>query len=124
MGLAIIKPSGWEYAEVTSTPTPTLNPTFAFGDWTQCVHFPTEIHWELLEAGKIPDWNLKRHEHDVQWVSKRTWAFRSSIELGDGMVENKSQGKGKKVEIEFESLDTFATVYLVCPSSSPSLSLS
>lgn len=127
MGVSIIEPSGWEYAGVTSTTIPTPTPTSqsqsqsstpnrTFGDWTKCVHFPTEIHWELLEAGKIPDWNLKRHEHDVQWVSKRTWAFRSTLEIGDAVPG----GKGKKVEIEFESLDTFATVYLV---SSPAHSM-
>lgn len=104
MAVAIIKPTKWEYAEVTSAA-----PTLSGAEWTACKHFPTEIHWELLEAGKIPDWNVGRAEHEVQWVSKRTWAFRSVLDLGN--VDLKSGNK--QVEIEFESLDTFATVYLV-----------
>ena len=96
-----LKPSKWEYAEL-KTP-----PQVEGAEWVPCKHFPTEIHWELLDAGKIPDWNIGRAEHDVQWVSKRNWAFRSVIDLRGVDV------KGKRVEIEFESLDTFATVYLV-----------
>jgi beta-mannosidase len=101
MALISLKPAKWEYAELTTPPQ------VEGADWTPCKHFPTEIHWELLDAGKIPDWNVGRAEHDVQWVSKRTWAFRSVIDLSG------VDPKGKKVEIEFESLDTFATVYLV-----------
>lgn len=103
MALSTIKPSGWQYADITSTSRDAL----LDAEWNQCKHFPTEIHWELLEAGKIPDWNVGRAEHDVQWVSKRTWAFKSKLDFGGVKVD------GKRVEIEFESLDTFATVYLV-----------
>lgn len=104
MALVSLKPTKWEYAEVTSAA-----PALDGADWVSCKHFPTEIHWELLEAGKIPDWNIGRAEHDVQWVSKRTWAFKSQVDLSGVDCE------GKRVEIEFESLDTFATVYLVSP---------
>ena len=103
MALISLKPSEWEYAEL-KTP-----PQVEGAEWVSCKHFPTEIHWELLDAGKIPDWNIGRAEHDVQWVSKRNWAFRGVIDLSGVDV------KGKRVEIEFESLDTFATVYLVGP---------
>jgi beta-mannosidase len=103
MTLQSLKPTSWEYAEL-----PSISPSTE-GDWVKCKHFPTEIHWELLEAGKIPDWNIGRAEHDIQWVSKRFWAFRSILDL------NNVELKGKKVEIEFESLDTFADVYLVRP---------
>jgi beta-mannosidase len=102
MALVSLNLSKWEYTEVTC-PAPDLKGA----EWVKCKHFPTEIHWELLEAGRIPDWNVGRAEHDVQWVSKRTWAFRSEIDLSEVDCE------GKRVEIEFESLDTFATVYLV-----------
>jgi beta-mannosidase len=103
MALISLKPSKWEYAEL-KTP-----PQVEGAKWVPCKHFPTEIHWELLDAGKIPDWNIGRAEHEIQWVSKRTWAFRSVIDLRGLDV------MGKKVEIAFESLDTFATVYLVRP---------
>jgi len=108
MSVISIKPLQWEYADLSS-----LRKDEA--EWVKCQHFPTEIHWELLDAGKIPDWNIGRAEHEVQWVSKRTWGFKSVIDLSEVEFE------GKKVEIEFESLDTFATVYLVRlnPFSSP-----
>jgi len=103
MALISLQPTRWEYAEL-------INPSQVEEvEWVSCKHFPTEIHWELLDAGKIPDLNIGRAEHEVQWVSKRTWAFRSVIDLKEVDV------KGKRVEIEFESLDTFATVYLVRP---------
>lgn len=103
MALISLKPTKWEYAELTSPPQ------VEEVEWVPCKHFPTEIHWELLDAGKIPDWNIGRAEHEVQWVSKRTWAFRGVIDLKEMDLKN------KRVEIEFESLDTFATVYLVRP---------
>jgi beta-mannosidase len=111
MALLTLKPTKWEYAEITS---PSQIPLAKDVNWVSCKHFPTEIHWELLDAGVIPDWNIGRAEHDVEWVSKRTWAFRSEIDLSGVELD------GKQVEIEFQSLDTFATVYLVCPLQSTS----
>lgn len=56
MSLAKLSPTRWEYAEHETT------------DWSACSQFPTEIHLELRAAGKIPDWNKGRAEHDVQCV--------------------------------------------------------
>ena len=59
MSLKLLTPSSWHYADVTSSSLDQV-------DWSECTQFPTEIHLELRAAGKIPDWNKGRAEHDVQ----------------------------------------------------------
>ena len=62
MSLQVIKPTSWAYTHVPKSSSCWQST----GEWTKCLHFPTEIHYELREAGAIPDWNKGRAEHDIQ----------------------------------------------------------
>ena len=67
MAHQVIDPVSWSYAEIPSADLPN-----GLVEWNQCSQFPTEIHLELRAAGKIPDWNKGRAEHDVQCESAST----------------------------------------------------
>ncbi|CAE6497533.1 unnamed protein product [Rhizoctonia solani] len=73
--------------------------------WRKAITSPSEIHVELLKAGIIPDPYKGFNEHKVQWVGKREWLYRYAFELSQQQLSS-------SVELEFEGLDTFCTVYL------------
>ena len=101
-----IKPTGWSYKE-RDTQVP-LSEEAQNSGWSPCSQFPTEIHLELMVAGKIPHPYVGRNEHGVQWVSKKEWLFRSEINL----AQEVDLGSRNTFMLEFEGLDTFATIYL------------
>lgn len=101
-----LQPVNWQYKQ-RSTDTDLLTDLSSDSAWTSCAQFPTEIHVELMKAGKIPHPYKGRNEHEIQWVSQQEWLFRSELKV-DGKLLNEAE----ICELEFESLDTFCTVYL------------
>ncbi|EJD48259.1 glycoside hydrolase [Auricularia subglabra TFB-10046 SS5] len=70
--------------------------------WTPASAMPSEIHLELMKAGQIPDPFVGHNEHKVQWVGQSEWLYTTGF---------KCEAK-EHVELVFEGLDTFCTVYL------------
>ncbi|KAI5850735.1 beta-mannosidase [Tricharina praecox] len=70
------------------------------------VPIPTNIHLDLQRAGIIPDPHSGTNERDVQWVHDCTWEFETEFFLTLPSLA------GRKAELVFEGLDTFATVSL------------
>ena len=70
------------------------------------VPIPTNIHLDLQRAAIIPDPHTGTNERDVQWVHERAWEFETEFFLTLPSLV------GRKVELVFEGLDTFATVSL------------
>ena len=68
MSVQKLAPTNWTYAQIPSAELPISGAT----EWNRCSQFPTEIHLELRGAGKIPDWNKGRAEHDIQCESAHT----------------------------------------------------
>jgi beta-mannosidase len=101
-----VEPVGWQYKQREADERP-LSEEMVCPGWSACSQFPTEIHLELMKAKKIPHPYKGRNEHDVQWVSKQHWLFRSEIHVSASDLQSRNH-----VELEFEGLDTFATVYL------------
>lgn len=66
---------------------------------------PGDTYLALVGAGRITHPFEGRAEHDAAWVKDREWWWRSRFEAAP--VE-----PGERVELVFEGLDTFATVYL------------
>ncbi len=75
-------------------------------EWAQCVSFPTVIHHELEEAGKMEDPFVGLNERLIQWVGMKDWAFRTAFPT-PGSFE-----KASSAVLEFEGLDTVADVIL------------
>lgn len=75
-------------------------------DWSNCVTFPTVIHHELEEAGKMEDPFVGDNERKIQWVGKKDWCFRASFPTPPeiSLLSN--------AVLAFDGLDTIATVHL------------
>lgn len=74
-------------------------------EW-QIAHVPGCVHTDLLRCGIIPDPFHGTNEHNLQWIDKQDWEYRTDIVLSQGMLAESN------LELVFEGLDTFADVYL------------
>jgi len=66
---------------------------------------PGEVHPALFAAGVIPDPYFGVNGDDLQWIETREWWYRREFEVGEDFI-------GGRTYLEFDSLDTYATVYL------------
>ncbi|MDP4302715.1 beta-mannosidase [Leptothrix discophora] len=66
---------------------------------------PGTVYRDLIEAGRIPDPYLARHEADVQWVAERDWLWRLDFEVGADEAR-------RRTTLRFDGLDTIAQVWL------------
>lgn len=67
---------------------------------------PGCVHTDLLANGKIEDPFYRLNEHDVQWIDKLDWDYKTSF-----MVE-KDLLKRDRIALDFKGLDTYAQVYV------------
>ncbi|KAI0717520.1 glycoside hydrolase [Cerioporus squamosus] len=74
--------------------------------WSPATSFPSEVHVELLKAGRIPDPFLGFNEHDVQWIADSEWLYLTRFDVPE---KERSSRSG---ELVFEGLDTICDVYL------------
>ncbi len=74
-------------------------------DW-QSAKVPGNIFSDLLEQKMIPNPFIKTNEDSVQWVSKKDWEYKTTFSL------SKKQLQKKNIELHFDGLDTYATIYL------------
>ena len=66
---------------------------------------PGTIHLDLLANNLIPDPFINMNEKDVQWVGEVDWLYRCTFDLPESILS-------EQVELCFDGLDTFATVWL------------
>lgn len=90
-GIAI--DSGWRFREVGKEK---WNPASV----------PGSVHTDLLENKLIPDPFYRDNEKSLQWIGKTNWEYESTIPMTAAMLAHEN------VELLFEGLDTYATVYL------------
>ncbi len=67
---------------------------------------PGTVQQDLLAAGKIPDPFYGLNEREVQWVGEQDWLYRGSFDLSTDFTSS------DPIQLCFEGLDTFATVWL------------
>ncbi|RUT31741.1 glycoside hydrolase family 2 protein [Paenibacillus zeisoli] len=67
---------------------------------------PGCVHTDLLRNGLIPDPFYGTNEHDLQWIDKKDWEYRSEFEVGPELQQL------SRINLVFEGLDTYADVYL------------
>ncbi len=75
------------------------------GQWLPAV-VPGTVHTDLMENRIIEDPYYRLNEHDVQWVDKVDWEYKTTFTV-DGSVTGKD-----RVELDFKGLDTYADVYV------------
>ena len=67
---------------------------------------PGTVHQDLLAAGRIADPFVGLNERDVQWVGESDWLYRCRFDLTPDVAN------AGYVDLCFDGLDTFATVWL------------
>ncbi|QCT01766.1 glycoside hydrolase family 2 TIM barrel [Paenibacillus algicola] len=67
---------------------------------------PGCVHTDLLHNGQIRDPFYGTNEHDLQWIDKKDWEYKTVIEVTEEMYAE------QQLDLVFEGLDTYANVYL------------
>jgi len=67
---------------------------------------PGCVHSDLLKHGVIEDPFYRLNEHDMQWIDKKDWEYKTSFIL------NKETFSKDRIDLNFAGLDTYADVYL------------
>lgn len=67
---------------------------------------PGNVFTDLLDNHLIPHPFVSNNEMEVQWVSKKSWEYKTAFSL-----DKKTLSKMNKI-LHFEGLDTYASVYL------------
>lgn len=67
---------------------------------------PGTIHTDLLDNTLIPDPFFAANEKELQWIENENWEYETYFNLSASEWENQN------IDVEFEGLDTYATVYL------------
>ncbi len=65
---------------------------------------PGTVHTDLLANGKIEDPFYRLNEHNLQWIDKVDWEYKTTFSV-DGELLGKDV-----VELDFKGLDTYADV--------------
>ena len=74
-------------------------------DWKKAT-IPGNVFSDLMENEIIVNPFIKTNEDSVQWVSKKDWEYKTTFSLSKKELEKKN------IELHFEGLDTYATIFL------------
>lgn len=96
--------SNWQLKQ--RDPAKPLADDFIAADGWLPATVPGTVHQDLMAAGRIPDPFYGRNELDVQWVGEADWLYRCDFEVAAAWL---AEGA---VDVCFDGLDTFATVFL------------
>jgi beta-mannosidase len=72
-------------------------------DWIKAT-VPGTVHTDLLDNGIIEDPYYRLNEHDLQWIDKEDWEYKTTFTI------DKDWLKRDKIELDFKGLDTYAEV--------------
>ncbi len=67
---------------------------------------PGSVHTDLLDNKMIPDPFYRDNEKSLQWIGKTDWEYETTFPLEASTLAR------ERVELFFEGLDTYATVFL------------
>ncbi len=67
---------------------------------------PGTVHTDLFQNKIIPDPFFGANEKQLQWIENETWEYETYFSL------SKTEFQNQNIDLEFDGLDTFATVYL------------
>ena len=119
---------GWGWKERDASIASVLDELNPDSYGAKAAAFPSEVHVELLKAGRIPDPFKGFNEHEVQCesailffarkarlyagllvagVGETEWLYYTSFDVSD------SERNWRNAELVFEGLDTICDVYLV-----------
>jgi len=67
---------------------------------------PGNVYSDLWEHNQIPNPMIAEHEQEVQWVAENDWEYKTTFKIDDSTYQR------KYIELNFDGLDTFASVFL------------
>ncbi|KGD69404.1 beta-mannosidase [Flavobacterium aquatile] len=67
---------------------------------------PGTVHTDLLANKIIPDPFLGTNEKQLQWIENEDWEYETTFSLSESELKNQN------IDLIFEGLDTYATVFL------------
>ncbi|OKP92811.1 beta-galactosidase [Paenibacillus sp. P3E] len=67
---------------------------------------PGTVHTDLLRNERIPQPFYGKNEHDLQWIDKKDWEYRTVLQLEEKWQQHAC------TELVFKGLDTYADVYV------------
>ena len=85
--------SGWTFRQVGKD------------DWHKA-KVPGSVHTDLLANKLIEDPFYRDNEPKLQWIGKTDWEYRTTFDVPAALLARRN------VELVFEGLDTYATVFL------------
>lgn len=85
--------NGWELSELGTE------------QWIKA-KVPGCVHTDLLSNNKIEDPFYRLNEHDLQWIDKKDWVYKTTFTVDKTMLRK------DHIELRFPGLDTYAEIYL------------
>ncbi|EAZ96478.1 beta-mannosidase [Flavobacteria bacterium BAL38] len=67
---------------------------------------PGTVHTDLFQNQLIPDPFFGDNEKQLQWIENENWEYETHFTLSESELKNQN------IDLEFEGLDTYATLYL------------
>lgn len=67
---------------------------------------PGTVHTDLFQNQLIPDPFFGANEKQLQWIENENWEYETHFTLSESELKNQN------IDLEFEGLDTYATVFL------------
>ena len=67
---------------------------------------PGDVHTDLLKNGLIEDPFYRLNEHDLQWIDKTDWEYKTEFYLSQKDLNSHS------LALEFQGIDTYSSIYL------------
>ncbi len=73
-------------------------------DWLPAT-VPGTVHTDLLANDKIEDPFYRMNEHDLQWIDKVDWEYKTTFLVDKSLLQKDI------IELDFKGLDTYADVF-------------
>lgn len=67
---------------------------------------PGTVHTDLLANGKIEDPFYRLNEHNLQWIDKVDWEYKTTFTVDKDFLQK------DVIELDFKGLDTYAEVFV------------
>ncbi len=67
---------------------------------------PGTVHTDLMANGKIEDPYYRLNEHDLQWIDKKDWEYKTTFSVDETFLNR------DRVTLDFKGLDTYADVFV------------
>ena len=67
---------------------------------------PGDVHTDLLSNELIEDPFYRLNEHDLQWIDKTDWEYKTEFDLSQKDINSHS------LALEFQGIDTYSSIYL------------